>query len=97
MFTDSPFDLESSEWENWEYYDVNDLGQKKEQVFKCVLKTINEFTLGNTKEYLGNIYGGEVGIILDGRGRPFNFDNQNRRELIDNWRESMNEYPNMEI
>ena len=68
-------------------------------LYKTELKTIDEFTLGNTKEYVGNIHGGEVGIILDGRGRPFNFnfDNKNRRGLIDNWRASMNEYPNTEI
>ena len=40
----------------------------------------------------------KTGIILDGRGRPFNFkfDTQNRKELIDKWRSSMNEYPILE-
>jgi hypothetical protein len=64
---------------------------------KCSMK--DDFTLENKKEYIGEIYGGEVGIILDGRGRPFNFkfDTKNRKELIDNWRSSINEYPPMEI
>ena len=66
---------------------------------KTQISTKNNFTLGSKKDYRGEIYGGEVGIVLDGRGRPFNFkfDSQNRKELINNWQLSMNEYPTMEI
>ena len=64
---------------------------------ECSMK--DGFTLENKEEYIDEIYGGEVGIILDGRGRPFNFkfDTKNRKELINNWRSSINEYPPMEI
>ena len=59
----------------------------------------NDFTLENKKEYMGDIYGGEVGIILDGRGRSFDFkfDTQDRKKLISNWQSSVNEYPILEI
>ena len=67
--------------------------------YKAQFTMEGDFTLGSKKEYIGDIYGGEVGIILDGRGRPFNFefDTENRRRLINNWSSSMNEYPNLEI
>ena len=67
--------------------------------YKAQFTMEGDFTLGSKKEYIGDIYGGEVGIILDGRGRPFNFkfDTKNRRRLINDWSSSMNEYPNLEI
>ena len=67
--------------------------------YKAQFTMKGDFTLGSKKEYIGDIYGGEVGIILDGRGRPFNFkfDTKNRRKLINDWSSSMNEYPNLEI
>ena len=54
-----------------------------------------DFTIDEKKDFLGDLYGGEVGIILDGRGRPFNFNynTKNREELIGNWQKSINEYP----
>ena len=66
---------------------------------KAEITTNGDFILGSKKDYAGEIYGGEVGIILDGRGRPFNFkfDTQNRKELINKWSSSINEYPNAEI
>ena len=59
----------------------------------------NNFILNGKEEFSGNIYGGEVGIILDGRGRPFNFelDTKSRKKLINDWSSSMNEYPVLEI
>jgi len=67
--------------------------------YKAQFTMEGDFTLGSKKEYIGDIYGGEVGIILDGRGRPFNFkfDTKNRRRLINDWSSSMNEYPSLEI
>ena len=67
--------------------------------YKAQFTMKGDFTLGRKKEYIGDIYGGEVGIILDGRGRPFNFefDTKNRRRFINDWSSSMNEYPNLDI
>jgi len=68
-------------------------------LYQAEFRTKGDFTIKNNKDYIGEVYGGEVGIILDGRGRPFNFkfDTQGRKELINNWRLSMNEYPILEI
>ena len=65
---------------------------------KTEFKTKGDFTIKNNKDYIGEVDGGEVGIILDGRGRPFNFkfNTQGRKKLINNWRLSMNEYPILE-
>ena len=56
----------------------------------------NNFSLNGMDEYSGQIYGGEVGILLDGRGRLFDFNNfsDNRIELIKSWSKETNEYPN---
>ncbi len=56
----------------------------------------NGFYLNGKDEYLGSIYGGEVGILLDGRGRSFSFKNfsNNRIEMIEKWSQETNEYPN---
>jgi len=45
------------------------------------------------------IYGGVVGIIFDGRGRPLNISDDDDNERIKNlqkWSKQMNEYPNLE-
>ena len=57
------------------------------------------FSIQNESIFETSVYGGKVGIVLDGRGRPFNFsmNTQNRKSLIDNWRNAINEYPNLEI
>jgi len=56
----------------------------------------NNFLINNLNEFSGDIYGGEVGIILDGRGRPFNFNfyENERKEVVKKWSCSTNEYPN---
>ena len=66
---------------------------------KANLNLKGNFSIQNKSVFEGSIYGGEVGIVLDGRGRPFNFNmnTENRKSLIDNWRSAINEYPNMEI
>ena len=46
------------------------------------------------------IYGGVVGIILDGRGRrPFTLSNipEERIQNLSTWSEATNEYPTLEV
>ena len=46
-----------------------------------------------------HIYGGVVGIILDGRGRkPFNLSNDTKQRMqnLYTWSEATNEYPQLE-
>ena len=63
---------------------------------KINIITQNNFLLNNENEFEGYVNGGEVGILLDGRGRPFNLsmDTNNRKDLIQKWSEETNEYPN---
>ena len=51
--------------------------------------------LGVGKEMNATVYGGEVGIILDGRNRPIGIpsDSKKRLELLKEWSEALNEYP----
>ena len=67
--------------------------------YKVELNATGKYKINTETSYSGEVYGGEVGIILDGRGRPFNFEysSKNRLELIKNWRKSLNEYPKLEI
>ena len=43
------------------------------------------------------IFGGQVGIILDGRGRPLHIDSESSKRISDlkNWSEAFNEYPDL--
>jgi len=50
----------------------------------------NNFRINNKNEFSGQIYGGEVGIVLDGRGRPLIFDD---KKSINKWSKSTNEFP----
>ena len=64
--------------------------------FDCVfnpMKNVN-IGLGRGNSYKGSIYGGEVGIVLDGRGREINFLNNEfeRIQQILDWSEKTNEY-----
>ena len=45
---------------------------------------------GKGNEFNGKITGGEVGIIFDGRGRPFSFSS---KEIVLNWSNIIKEYP----
>ena len=63
---------------------------------QCKIKVSGNIDIGNGpgKDFEGTIDGGEVGIILDGRGREINFEtNHNDRvnQIID-WSLSTNEY-----
>ena len=66
---------------------------------KLEITTNGNYTINGDTSYSGEVFGGEVGIILDGRGRPFNFNfkSKNRISLVENWRKSINEYPGLEI
>ena len=50
---------------------------------------------GDGQELTSTIYGGEVGIILDGRNRPIEIPNDQgmRLELLKKWSNAINEYP----
>ena len=55
--------------------------------------------LGKNEILKTKIFGGVVGIILDGRGRqPFNLtqNTENRVEQLKEWSEETNEYPQLE-
>ena len=45
------------------------------------------------------IYGGQVGIIFDGRGRPLKLSHEPTKRLSDlkNWSNALKEYPNLEV
>ena len=45
FFTDAPFTGKSTEWLDFEHYDINKLGNKKENVFSCIKNTIDKFRL----------------------------------------------------
>ena len=55
----------------------------------------DNYSLNGETEFSGEIYGGEVGVLLDGRGRPFNFtlNTKNRIDLLVDWSKNTNEYP----
>jgi len=57
---------------------------------KLIMK--ENYTINGLSEFKGNVYGGEVGIMLDGRGRPFDFNSFNKT-FIKNWSIQTNEYP----
>ena len=43
------------------------------------------------------IFGGQVGIIIDGRGRPLQINSESSKRISDlkNWSEAINEYPDL--
>jgi hypothetical protein len=54
---------------------------------------------GKNEQFETTIFGGVVGIILDGRGRhPFNLKNDSKLRVQDliKWSENTDEYPNQE-
>ena len=70
--------------------------------YEAVLEPVKGFDVGAGKNEIlkTNLYGGEVGIILDGRGRnPFSISNdamERIKKLIE-WSKAMNEYPDLEV
>ena len=65
--------------------------------FPLTIKCRNNVLINDKVEYSGKINGGEVGIMLDGRGRPFKLsqNTKNRIELIKSWSKASNEYPHI--
>ena len=76
----------------------SELGDSIENIFESFdvsITTKNNFTINGNKDFNSKVYGGEVGILLDGRGRPFKFDIdlENRIKKISEWSKKTNEYP----
>ena len=54
---------------------------------------------GNNEILTTQVFGGEIGIILDGRGRqPFNFSDKQEKRVKDlsTWSKNTQEFPNLE-
>ena len=53
---------------------------------------------GKNEEISTTLYGGVVGLVFDGRARPFNLPNENDKRIdsLNIWSNAMNEYPNGE-
>ena len=50
---------------------------------------------GKSEEINTTLYGGVVGLVFDGRGRPFNLPTENDKRIssLNVWSKAMNEYP----
>ena len=66
--------------------DVNYISVKTKLIMK------ENYTINGLSEFQDDIYGGEVGIMLDGRARPFDFNTFNKDSIKD-WSIQTNEYP----
>ena len=71
------------------------------ELYEAILEPKQGFDIGAGKNEIlkTEIYGGEVGIILDGRGRnPFEISSnpENRIQSLIKWSKSINEYPDLE-
>ena len=53
---------------------------------------------GINEQIKTKIYGGEVGIIFDGRGRPLSLDHEPKTRIsnLNKWSKAFNEYPSLE-
>jgi len=67
------------------------------EAFKATLRPAKGFDIGagKSEEISTTIYGGVVGLVFDGRGRPFNLpvEKDKRIENLTAWSNAMNEYP----
>jgi uncharacterized protein (TIGR01319 family) len=67
------------------------------KAIKATLRPAKEFDIGagKSEEISTTIYGGVVGLVFDGRGRPFNLsvEKDKRIEDLTAWSKAMNEYP----
>ena len=52
---------------------------------------------GKNEQIETTIYGGVVGIIFDGRGRPLEISKDSKQRINDlkRWSDAVNEYPNL--
>ena len=67
------------------------------EAIKATLRPAKGFDIGagKSEEISTTIYGGVVGLVFDGRGRPFNLpvEKDKRIEDLTAWSNAMNEYP----
>ena len=67
------------------------------EAIKATFRPAKEFDIGagKSEEISTTIYGGVVGLVFDGRGRPFNLplEKDKRIENLTAWSNAMNEYP----
>ena len=67
------------------------------EVIKAALRPAKGLDIGagKSEEINTKIYGGVVGLVFDGRGRPFNLpvEKDKRIEDLTTWSNAMNEYP----
>ena len=89
-------DIDGKNWNGEIYSGELKLIPAKLGKHQCKIKVSGNIDIGNGpgKDFEGTINGGEVGIILDGRGREINFEiNHNDRiNQIMNWSLKSNEY-----
>jgi ribosomal protein L21E len=66
-------------------------------VIKAALRPAKGLDIGagKSEEINTKIYGGVVGLVFDGRGRPFNLPVEKDKRIKDltTWSNAMNEYP----
>ena len=69
--------------------------------YNCIIQPNGNVDIGFGKgnDFKGTIYGGEVGVALDGRGREIHFSNDNteRIEQILKWSHQSNEYDKEQV
>jgi hypothetical protein len=71
------------------------------QAISAKLTPAKSMAIGKDKgeSHETNIYGGTVGLIFDGRGRPFELSNEKdkRIENLNKWSKATNEYPDAKL
>ena len=69
--------------------------------YDCIIQANGKVDIGfgRGNDFKGKIYGGEVGVALDGRGREIYFSNDNteRIEQILKWSHQTNEYDKEQV
>ena len=71
------------------------LGEGEKENFEITPSKQFDIGMGRGKKWEGEIEGGVVGVIIDGRGRPFRLpkDENKRMEKIKEWNKELNVYP----
>ena len=69
--------------------------------YSCLIQPYGNVDVGfgRGNEFKGTIYAGEVGIVLDGRGREIHFSNDDSERIkqILKWSHQTNEYDKEEV
>ena len=78
------------------YGELNQIEAAYEEI-KAVLTPAKgvDVGAGQGEQIITTIYGGQVGIVFDGRGRPLEIDSSSSKRILNlkKWSEAMNEYP----